>query len=597
MSINQFFQPTNLKRTLFFILFDVFISIATIFLAYLLRFNFEIPPQFFEGMLTMVLIFVPLKILVFFLFKIYFIAWRYFGLVEYKRIIFSHFWVYLFFTGVFLLLEDSFNPFPRSVILIDLFLSLFFIGFIRISKRLYLENGKPCNQKKMLLFGRTDSATTHIIKSALGGEIPYHPIAIISDEPNTLGTYFSNVKVYAENQLHPVIEKYEIEAVVITQKLEQKALDKLFTRLSDYGVHEIKIVQMFQDDRPKLKDISIEDLLARKPKDLDRITIANFIAGKVVMITGAGGSIGSELVRQVNQFGAKEVILVDHSEFNLYAIKEEFPDSKNIPVMQNVKDKALLEKSFKKYQPEILLHAAAYKHVPLCEANVVEAIENNVYGTKNVIDLAIEYKVQKLVLISTDKAVRPTNVMGTTKRICELYAQSVPSNLTEIVAVRFGNVLGSSGSVIPKFKSQIEKGAAITVTDPEITRYFMLIPEACQLVLQAASIAKGGELFILDMGEPIKIVDLAKKMIELSGRDDIEIVFTGLREGEKLYEELLINESDLKTEYNSIMVSQDEPMNYEVLMAQMKSLKSGDELSWLKKMVPEFSHKTLEEKR
>lgn len=597
MSINQFFQPTNLKRTLFFIVFDIFISIATIFLAYLLRFNFEIPSQFFEGMLTMVLIFVPLKILVFFLFKIYFIAWRYFGLVEYKRIIFSHFMAYVLFTTIFIVLEAYFNPFPRSVILIDLFLSLFFIGFIRISKRLYLENGKPLNQKKMLLFGTNDSATTHIIKSALRGEIPYHPMAIISDEQNTIGTYFSNVKVYAEGQLYDVVERYEIEAVVIAQKLEQKALDRLFTQLSEYGVHEIKIVQMFQDDRPRLKDISIEDLLARKPKDLDRISIANFIAGKVVMITGAGGSIGSELVRQVNQFGAKQVILVDNSEFNLYAIKEEFPDDNNMAVMQNVKEKGLLEKSFQKYAPEIVLHAAAYKHVPLCEVNVEEAINNNVYGTKNVIDLAIKYHAQKLVLISTDKAVRPTNVMGATKRICERYAQSVPSKTTEIVAVRFGNVLGSSGSVIPKFKSQIEKGENITVTHPEITRYFMLIPEACQLVLQAASIAKGGELFILDMGEPIKIVDLAKKMIELSGRDDIQIEFTGLREGEKLYEELLINESDLKTEYNSIMVSKDEPMSYERLMEQMDTLESGNELQWLKKLVPEFSHKKLAGKR
>jgi UDP-N-acetyl-D-glucosamine 4,6-dehydratase len=596
MSINQFFQPTNLKRALFFIVFDIFISIATIFLAYLLRFNFEIPPQFFEGMLTMVLIFVPLKILIFFFFKIYFIAWRYFGLVEYKRIVFSHLVGYLLFTGIFILFGDYFNPFPRSVILIDLFLSLFFIGFIRISKRLYLENRKPLNQKKMLIFGANDSAT-YIIKSALRDEIEYHPIAIISDQKNTIGTYFSNVKVYSEDYLEDIIEKLEIEAVIIAQKIEQKELDRLFTQLSEYGVHEIKIVQMFQDDRPRLKDISIEDLLARKPKDLDRISIANFIAGKVVMITGAGGSIGSELVRQVNQFGAKQIIMVDNSEFNLYAIKEEFPDDKNMAVMQNVTEQSLLEKSFQKYRPEIVLHAAAYKHVPLCEVNVEEAINNNVYGTKNVIDLAIKYNAQKLVLISTDKAVRPTNVMGATKRICERYAQSVPSKTTEIVAVRFGNVLGSSGSVIPKFKSQIEKGENITVTHPEITRYFMLIPEACQLVLQAASIAKGGELFILDMGEPIKIVDLAKKMIELSGRDDIQIEFTGLREGEKLYEELLINESDLKTEYNSIMVSKDEPMSYELLMEQMNGLESGNELHWLKKMVPEFSHKKLAGKR
>jgi FlaA1/EpsC-like NDP-sugar epimerase len=323
------------------------------------------------------------------------------------------------------------------------------------------------------------------------------------------------------------------------------------------------------------------------------VSIANFISEKTVLITGAGGSIGSELSRQVELFGAKQIILVDNSEFNLYAINEELDSTKTITVMQNVKEKEMLDKTFKLYQPDIVIHAAAYKHVPLCEANIQEAINNNILGTKNVIDLSIKYEISKVVVISTDKAVRPTNVMGTTKRVCELYAHAVPSYQTEIVAVRFGNVLGSSGSVIPKFKAQIERGEAITVTHPEITRYFMMIPEACQLVLQAASIAKGGELFILDMGEPIKIVDLAKKMIELSGRDDIDIVFSGLRPGEKLYEELLIDDADLKTEYSSIMVSQNPPVNYATLLTKIEQLQGYDEelLKVLKEIVPEFDHK------
>jgi FlaA1/EpsC-like NDP-sugar epimerase len=242
-----------------------------------------------------------------------------------------------------------------------------------------------------------------------------------------------------------------------------------------------------------------------------------------------------------------------------------------------------------------VLHAAAYKHVPLCEANVKEAILNNIFGTKNVIDLSIKYGVDRFVLVSTDKAVRPTNVMGTTKRICEIYANLVPSKETDIVAVRFGNVLGSSGSVIPKFKAQIERGEDLTVTHPDITRYFMLIPEACQLVLQAGSIAKGGELFILDMGEPVKIVDLAKKMIELSGRDDIGIKFVGLRAGEKLYEELLISNSDLKTKYSSILVSYNPPsIDFETLNRYLSILKETTDieilLKTLKKIVPEFNH-------
>jgi FlaA1/EpsC-like NDP-sugar epimerase len=250
-----------------------------------------------------------------------------------------------------------------------------------------------------------------------------------------------------------------------------------------------------------------------------------------------------------------------------------------------------LEHTFQRHQPEIVIHAAAYKHVPLVEANIYEAIINNVLGTKNIIDLSIKYKVEKVVMISTDKAVRPTNVMGTTKRICELYAQNSNGFGTDIVAVRFGNVLGSSGSVIPKFRSQIEQGKNITVTHPDITRYFMLIPEACELVLQAGAIGTGGEIFILDMGEPIKIVDLAQKMIDLSGQKDIKIEFTGLRPGEKLYEELLTDESDCKTQYESITVAAPTYYDRTQLNQDIKELlETDDKLAKLKFMVPEFNH-------
>ena len=590
MSIDTILQPSNQKRTLFFITVDIIISFFTIILAYLLRFSFDIPPAFINGMIEMMLILIPIKIAVLFLFNIYFIAWRFFGLTEYRRIIMAHFMSYLLFVSVLFLFYEAFVPFPRSVILIDLSLSMFLIGFVRISKRLYLESITPKSQKKMLIIG-VNETSAHLIKSALRKEIEYYPVALISKERSVIGTYFSNIKVYDQKELRGLIEKLEIDSVVLTEKLEQKELDYLFTILNLAGVKEIKRTQMFEDDTPKLSDISIEDLLARKPQDLDRLSIANFIIGKVVMITGAGGSIGSELSRQVKMFGARQIILLDNCEYNLYAINEDLNHHNSICVMQDIKNRELLAKTFAQYQPDILLHAAAYKHVPLCEENIKEAINNNIFGTQNVIDLSIEYGVRKVVLISTDKAVRPTNVMGATKRICEIYAQAVPSKNTEIVAVRFGNVLGSSGSVIPKFKSQIEKGKNLTVTHSEITRYFMMIPEACQLVLQAGSIAEGGEIFILDMGKPIKIMDLAKKMIELSGVN-IEIEITGLRRGEKLYEELLINEADLKTEYSSIMVSQDVPFNYEKLLVKMERLVKSNEdlLPLLKDIVPEFNH-------
>lgn len=268
--------------------------------------------------------------------------------------------------------------------------------------------------------------------------------------------------------------------------------------------------------------------------------------------------------------------------------------------MQSVVDKDSLNKTFESHKPDIVIHAAAYKHVPLVESNIEEGILNNIIGTKNVVDMSIIHHAQKVVLISTDKAVRPTNVMGATKRICELYAQNASSislensngNGTDIVAVRFGNVLGSSGSVIPKFKSQIENGQNITVTHPDITRYFMLIPEACELVLQAGAIGTGGEIFILDMGEPIKIVDLAKKMIELSGRDDIKVEFSGLRPGEKLYEELLIDDSDAKTEYESITVAGKTEYDIVKLNQDIVELISAkDKIAKLKEIVPEFNHR------
>lgn len=428
----------------------------------------------------------------------------------------------------------------------------------------------------------------------------------VDDDPILQKRSIDAVKIISKDELKKSIKKnnkYDL-LVIAMPSANKKRVKEIYERLSPY-FKMIKILPSLEqilhdkDFSTQLKDISVEDLLARHPKDLDKALIENFIKDKVVLITGAGGSIGSEISRQCVHFKAKQLILLDHSEFNLYTIAEELAFHKPILVMQSVVNKELLDKTFEKYKPDIVIHAAAYKHVPLVEDNITEAIMNNIIGTKNSIDCAIKHQVKKFVLISTDKAVRPTNVMGTTKRICELYAQNIISlensaisNSTEIVAVRFGNVLGSSGSVIPKFKSQIEQGKSITVTHPDITRYFMLIPEACELVLQAASIGKGGEIFILDMGEPIKIVDLAKKMIELSGRDDITIEFTGLRPGEKLYEELLLDDTEANTQYDSITVAG--RTHYDIVKLNhdiFELINASNKLEKLKEIVPEFEHK------
>jgi len=579
--------PTPWKRALFFLFFDITLSFLTLYLAYNLRFNFFIADRYLENFLLVFTVLVSLKITMMYFFKIYSISWKFVSLDDSQKLVYAHLLAYFIFTMIYYFSPTWFTPFPRSVIIIDLVLSVLVIGTLRLSKRLFFE--KRIHDKKSLntlLLGV--SAFSPIL---LKNQENFNVVAIVDDSNMLINSYIGNVKVLSYEDIENIVHEKGIGSVIITKELEREFLNQLYTKLHELGIYDIKVVSLIEQNL-ELKPISIEDLLLRKPQDLDREVIADFIENKTVLITGAGGSIGSELARQVEQFGAKQIILVDNSEFNLYAINEELDCTKTVAVMQNVKERELLEKTFSLYRPDIVIHAAAYKHVPLCEANIQEAINNNVLGTKNVIDLSIKYEVSKVVLVSTDKAVRPTNVMGTTKRVCELYAHAVPSEKTEIAAVRFGNVLGSSGSVIPKFKAQIEKGEAITVTHPEITRYFMMIPEACQLVLQAASIAKGRELFILDMGEPIKIVDLAEKMIDLSGRDDIEIVFSGLRPGEKLYEELLIDDADLKTEYSSIMVSQNPPVDYAKLLTKIEKLEgtNAELLLALKEIVPEFNH-------
>jgi len=417
------------------------------------------------------------------------------------------------------------------------------------------------------------------------------------DDKIIQGRSIDAVRILSMEGLQKRLENKKYDLLIIAMPSAKiEIITKIYEELADY-FKEIKILPSLdeilhsKDFTTQLKDISVEDLLARHPKDLDKSKISGFIKDKTVLISGAGGSIGSEISRQCKIFGAKKLILIDHSEYNLYSIVEELDGIEVIPVMQSVINLKDIDNTFKIHMPNIVIHAAAYKHVPLVEANIYEGILNNVQGTKNIIDTSIKYGVEKFVMISTDKAVRPTNVMGTTKRICELYAQNSNGNGTDIVAVRFGNVLGSSGSVIPKFKSQIEKGQNITVTHPDITRYFMLIPEACELVLQAGAIGTGGEIFILDMGEPIKIVDLAAKMIELSGKENIEIEFTGLRPGEKLYEELLIDDSDAKTDYESITVAT--PTFYDIDKLNLdiaELLACENKIKKLKEIVPEFNH-------
>ena len=484
---------------------------------------------------------------------------------------------------------------PFNILFIDLIFYTFITNILVYVYKYYHSVKGNKKTKTFVIYG-AGKAGLQLQREFLNSE--YKLICFIDDDEILHHRSIDGISIFSKERYLSNFKDTKYNLMIIAMPSASKEqINEVYSSMQD-KFESIKILPSMskilknEDFSKQLKDIEVEDLLARHPKDLDKKQIENFIKDKVVLITGAGGSIGSEISRQCAKFGAKQLILLDHSEFNLYSITEELKGANIVPVMQTVRKIEFLEKTFEKYKPQIVIHAAAYKHVPLVEHNILEGISNNIIGTKNCIDISIKYGVEKFVLISTDKAVRPTNVMGTTKRICELYAQNVDAKNTEIVAVRFGNVLGSSGSVIPKFKAQIEAGKNITVTHPDITRYFMLIPEACELVLQAASIGKGGEIFILDMGEPIKIVDLAKKMIDLSGRNEIQIEFCGLRPGEKLYEELLINDSDKKTQYESITVASPTIFDINELNQKIEELLiCEDKIAKLKEIVPEFDHK------
>jgi len=582
VKLSNLFRPTNTKRILFFVIGDILLSFLTLFLAYLLRFNFSIPKIYLHNFFEIALIFIFSKLTFYYLFKLYFVSWRFFSLKELKSLIVATTLAYLVGGGVLLIFRDYFTPFPRSVILIDYFLSILFIGFFRISKRLLYE--KLSTDKTPAIIIGANEKTISLLKQ----DIPYSIIEIYDNERNRVGTYLYGCKVEGISKITD-----KIKTAIITKDLKRDELDKLVDFLQKKGFEEIKIYNPFEK---KVEDISIEDLLARKPKDLDKNAIKNFVKNKKILITGAGGSIGSEICRICEKYGARELILVDNCEFNLYAINEEL-EIKREPYLVDVAKKEELKRVFEKEKPEIVIHAAAYKHVPMCEYNPRSAVINNILGTKNTTDLAIEFDVKDFILISTDKAVRPTNIMGATKRVCEIYAQNIDSKNTKICAVRFGNVLGSSGSVVPKFKKLIEADKPLPVTHPEITRYFMLIPEACQLVLQAGSLAKRGEIFILDMGEPVKIIDLAKKMLKLYGKDENNIIFTGLRPAEKLYEELLINEADKKTKYKDIFIANPTKYDFKLLQSRLNTLFSKTDKKYiikiLREIVKEFNYSEL----
>ena len=445
------------------------------------------------------------------------------------------------------------SGYPRSVVLIDLVLTVFCIGGARFLVRAYTETVQTCvARKETLIVGAGVAGTTIMRELKQNPDLDYKPIGFVDDDVTKFGIRIHGKQVLGTtNNITALVEKHGVRCVLIAiPSAGGKKIDEIINKCSQSRV-EFKILNGIGkriDGEPRInqiRQVRLEDLLGRPPVSLDLGNIQKQLEGASVLITGAGGSIGSELVRQVSQFRPGKLILLERSENDLFRLccelRSKFPALNQVPVVGDILDVGLLREVFAIHRPCSVFHAAAYKHVPMMEANCLQAVTNNIFGTYNVALVARQYEVKDFVMISTDKAVKPTNIMGVTKRIAELIILGLQQQRTRFVAVRFGNVLGSNGSVLPIFEEQIRNGGPVTVTHPEAKRYFMLIPEAVQLVLQASTMGHGGEIFILDMGEEVKIDDLARNVIRLAGFEpgkEIKIVYTGLRPGEKLAEEL-----------------------------------------------------------
>jgi len=480
----------------------------------------------------------------------------------------------------------------------------------------YINNYSNTAKTVVLIYGSDNSAV--LVKQALetSAKTNFTVIGFVDDDPAKINKEIEQVKVYDIDKLDKLIEKREVDKLIImNHHLDEDAKKKALEKCISLGIQVLTVPPSDQWIYGKLnlqqiKGLKIEDLLQRKPIQIDTTLISRDLSGKRVLVTGAAGSIGSEIVQQVLGYGPSMVILCDQAESPLHElslqVEESFPDVPTKIFIADIRNYGRMFKLFADYHPDVVFHAAAYKHVPMMEENPTEGVLTNVLGTKNVADLAVAFNVGKFVMISTDKAVNPSNVMGTTKRIAEIYIQSLknsPANKnTRFITTRFGNVLGSTGSVIPRFKAQIEKGGPITVTHPEITRYFMTIPEAVHLVLEAGTMGTGGEIFLFDMGEPVRITDLALKMIKIAGLEperDIKIVYTGLRPGEKLYEELLNDgESTMPTYHEKIKISKVIDYAHAQVISDIEHLlslnKQNDVIAVVNKMkeiVPEFISK------
>lgn len=597
---------------------DILISASSITIAFLLRFNFAIPDAVISSLKHIIPIVLFIRLISFLLSGLYKVIVKHTSTEDAKRIFivvalgsFSFFIINLI--NLFVLKGSYFIP--TVIIIIDFLVTLFLMTLLRlVVKLLYLEINNPNKlRKNVVIYGSGQLAL--ITKRTLDRDTNtgYKVISFLDTKKKNIGKILENVRIYGLEKFKSILDKNSVAALIIAEKINDSNIkDKIIELCLDKNVKILTVPEVSNWINGELsvnqiKNCKIEDLLERDPIILDEKQIRSEILNKTILVTGAAGSIGSELVKQISTYKPKLIVLFDQAESPLYDIQMELSDKLNFHnfevVIGDIVNVERIKNVFETFKPDIVFHAAAYKHVPMMEDNPSEAIRINVFGTKNVAERAVKNKVSKFIMISTDKAVNPTNVMGASKRIAEIFIQSLDSiSETSFVTTRFGNVLGSNGSVIPRFRQQIEDGGPVTVTHPEVTRYFMTIPEACQLVLEASALGKGGEIYIFDMGKSVKIADLAKKMIKLSGLklgQDIQIIFTGLRPGEKLYEELLNDkENTIPTHHPQIMIAKEQKQELKFIIDKIEELKlyrnKQDNfalVSVMKSIIPEFISK------